>query len=144
MNKPLYTGEWVAFSPFDRIALAVIIHNAAKPGCRMAEVGSWLGNGSTQIFLEQLRGHPDSSVLCVDTWRGSANVQRHQEAVAKFDVFGTFRMNVENAHSPVKMHALVASSTEAAPLVADAAFDLVFIDADHSYAAVMEDVAAWR
>jgi predicted O-methyltransferase YrrM len=144
MDKPIYTEEYVAFSPFDRIALAALIRHAAKPGCRMAEVGSWLGNGSTQVFLEELRGYLNSSVLCVDTWQGNANVQRHQDIVAKFDVFGTFRSNVEKAGSPVKLHALVSSSTGASPLIADAAFDLIFIDADHSYAAVQEDVAAWR
>lgn len=144
MEKPIYTEEYVAFSPFDRIALAALIRHAAKPGCRMAEIGSWLGNGSTQVFLEELRGYPDSSLLCVDTWQGTPNAQRHLDIVAKFDVFSTFKMNVEKAASPVKLHALVSSSTASSPLIADAAFDLVFIDADHSYTAVQEDVAAWR
>lgn len=144
MEKPLYTAEYVAFSPFDRVALSMLIRQRAKPGCRMAEVGSWLGNGSTQVFLEELRGHNDSSVLCVDTWRGNPNVQRHQDIVERFDVFGTFRANVERAQSPVKLQALVSSSRDAAALIADGSFDLLFIDADHSYDAVREDVAAWR
>ncbi len=144
MDKPIYTDEYVAFSPFDRIALSALIHHVMKPGCRMAEIGSWLGNGSTQVFLETLRAVPDTSVLCVDTWQGNPNVQRHQDIVAKYDVFGTFRSNVEKAQSPVKLHALVSSSTGAAPVIADGAFDLVFIDADHSYQAVRDDVAAWR
>lgn len=145
MQKPLYTAEYVAFSPYNRVALAVLIQNQAKPGCRMAEVGSWLGNGSTQIFLHELRSHSEgSSVLCVDTWRGNPNVQRHQDIVERFDVFGTFRSNVESAQSPVKLHALVAPSGDAAALLADSSFDLIFIDADHSYTAVRDDIAAWR
>jgi predicted O-methyltransferase YrrM len=143
-SKPIYTDEYVAFSPFDRVALATLVRRMAKPGGRMAEIGSWLGNGSTQIFLEELRAYPDSSLLCVDTWQGNPNVQRHQDIVSRYDVFGTFRANVEKAGSPVKLHALVSSSNEAAPLLADGSFDLVFIDADHSYRAVKEDVAAWR
>lgn len=144
MEKPIYTEEYIAFSPFDRVALATLIRRMAKPGCRMAEVGSWLGNGSTQVFLEELRPHAESSVLCVDTWQGNPNVQRHQDIVSRYDVFGTFRANVEKSRSPVKLHALVSPSHAAARFLADAVFDLVFIDADHSYAAVRDDVAAWR
>jgi predicted O-methyltransferase YrrM len=143
-SKPLYTDDYVAFSAFDRIALATLVGRVARPGCRMAEVGSWLGNGSTQVFLEELHTCADSSLLCVDTWRGNLNVQRHQDIVSRYDVFGTFQANVERARSPVKLQALVSSSHEAAPLLADSTFDLVFIDADHSYVAVRDDVAAWR
>ena len=82
--------------------------------------------------------------MCVDTWQGNPNVQLHQDIASKYDVFGTFRMNVEMARSPVRLQALMASSAESAPLMADGAFDLVFIDADHSYVSVRNDVAAWR
>ena len=44
--KPVFTGEWVAFALSDQIALAELIRRIARPGCRMAEVGSWLGTGS--------------------------------------------------------------------------------------------------
>ena len=53
----------------------------------MVEIGSWLGNGSTQVFLEELRNYPGASLLCVDTWQGNLNVQRHQDIVSKYDVF---------------------------------------------------------
>jgi hypothetical protein len=143
-TKPIYTADYPSFSPFDRLALATLIHRMASAGCRMAEIGSWLGQGSTQIFLEMLRGHPGSSVLFIDTWRGSPSAARHQEIVNQFDVFGTFRANVEKAKSPVVANALMATSLEAARIVADGSFDLVFIDADHSYNSVREDIAAWR
>jgi hypothetical protein len=47
----------------------------------MAEIGSWLGDGSTQTFLEELRNYPEASLLCVDTWRDNPNVRIHQEIV---------------------------------------------------------------
>ena len=62
MAKPIFTGEYVAFSPADRIALAELIRRVAAPGCRMAEVGSWLGNGSTQVFLSVLAEHPGAFI----------------------------------------------------------------------------------
>jgi predicted O-methyltransferase YrrM len=144
MTKPFCRDEFITFSPFDRLALAQLIRRVAMPGVRMAEIGSWLGNGSTQVFLEELRECPGSVLLCVDTWKGTPNVKRHHDIVANFDVLGTFQTNVEAAHSPVQLHALVAPSTSAASLLADAVFDLVFIDADHSYSSVRDDIAAWR
>jgi predicted O-methyltransferase YrrM len=143
MNKSLFTGNYVAFSPFDRLALEELIRAIAKPNCRMAEIGSWLGNGSTQVFYETL-APTNGNLLCVDTWRGNQNVQRHQEIVAKFDVLGTFRANIEAANSPVKVQALISDSLSAAPLIADNSLDLLFIDADHSYDAVRSDIEAWR
>jgi len=142
--KPLYTQNYVAFSPFDRLALAGLIRRAARPGCRMAEIGSWLGNGSTQVFLETLRTTSMSSLMCVDTWQGSTNVRRHQEIVRDYDVLGTFRTNVAAADGLLTVMPFVATSELCAPLMADGAFDLVFIDADHSYQAVRDDVSAWR
>jgi predicted O-methyltransferase YrrM len=144
MSKRLFSGSYVAFSPFDRLALAELIRTIAKPQCRMAEVGSWLGNGSTQVFLETLAPFAESSLLCVDTWRGTQNVRRHQEIVAEYDVLGTFLANVEAAGSPVRVKTLIADSLDAASLVADNAFDLLFIDADHSYDSVRKDISAWR
>ncbi len=142
--KPLYTQNYIAFSPFDRLALAGLIRRVAKPGCRMAEIGSWLGNGSTQVFLETLRTAANSSLTCVDTWQGSLNVQKHQDIVRDYDALGTFRAAVAATNSLLTVMPFVATSEQAAAMMAPGAFDLVFIDADHSYQAVRDDIAAWR
>src|SRR5262245_61570771 len=131
-GKPLFTDEYVAFSPFDRLALADLIRRAAHPGCRMAEVGSWLGNGSTQVFLRELAAFADAELTCVDTWRGNANVQRHLDIVAQYDVYGTFLDNVARGGSTTKMTPKPMDSLAAATTFPDGALDLVFIDADHS------------
>jgi methyltransferase family protein len=144
MLRPIFIEEFVAFSPFDRLVLAQLIRRAAHARCRMAEIGSWLGNGSTQVFLQELATYPGSSLLCVDTWKGNPNVRRHQDIASRYDVLNTFRANVDAAKSSVQVQMLVGESVEASAIVADAAFDLVFIDADHSYSSVKADIAAWR
>jgi predicted O-methyltransferase YrrM len=141
VSKPLYLSEYPSFGDFDREALRRLIRRAGRPGARMAEVGSWLGQGSTQVFIEEL-GPLDGRLTCVDTWEGSPNVARHQELARDFDLFGTFRHNV--AHAGDAVIALRMESGAAAATIADGSLDLVFLDGDHSYSATSQDIRAWR
>lgn len=141
MSRPLYLGQYPSFGDFDREALRRLIRRAARRGARMAEVGSWLGQGSTQVFIDELRPLA-GQVFCVDTWEGSPNVARHRELARDFDLYGTFLRNVARGREivvPLRM-----PSAEAAAGFADASFDLVFLDGDHSYPATAQDIRAWR
>ena len=141
MSKPLYLDAYPSFGDFDREALRRLIRRAARPGARMAEVGSWLGQGSTQVFIEELRPL-EGRITCVDTWEGSPNVARHQELARDFDLFATFRRNV--GHAGDALVALRMESAAAAATFADGTLDLVFLDGDHSYGATSRDIRAWR
>src|SRR5271169_306540 len=143
-GKPLFEGEFGSFPAFDRLALAELIRRVARENCRMAEIGSWLGTGSTQVFLRELAACPGSELICVDHWQGSNNVARHQDIVAKYDVFGSFLRNVYRSGCSTKVTPIRQCSAEAAAAIADGMLDLVFIDADHGYRAIRDDIAAWR
>lgn len=142
-QKPLYLQEYFSFSPHDRVALGSLVMRMAHPGTRMLEVGSWLGTGSTQVFLEHLQP-VKGKLYCVDTWSGSGGVGPHRDIVEKFDVFGSFLNNIRDivdyeAVLPMKME-----SSDAACIVADHSFDLVFIDGDHRYEGIRRDIELWR
>ena len=141
MSKPLYLSTYPSFGDFDREALRRLVGRMARHGARMAEVGSWLGQGSTRVFIEELRGC-EGRITCVDTWLGSPNVARHQELARDFDVFATFMHNVADAGETVVP--LRMASTAAAATFTDRTLDLVFLDGDHSYSATSEDIRAWR
>jgi len=141
-GKPLYDLPFIAFTEFDRDALKELIGKVLRPGARMLEVGSWLGNGSTRTFVEHLL--PQSGVLyCIDTWKGSANIERHQQIVRDFDVFSTFMLNVEAYGGIGVVRPIMMTSKEAAEIFSDRFLDLAFIDGDHSYDAVREDIRLW-
>ena len=140
--KPIFTGEVLTFSKFDRMALRQLVQRIDRPRKRILEIGSWLGTGSTTTIIETLRGEADALLFCVDTWRGSANVEKHQQMVAQYDVFSTFMHNVRKAGGENSIKSLVMSSLDAAAIVADASFDLIFIDAEHSYAETGKDIDA--
>lgn len=138
----LYTVDFASFGEFDREALRQLIRKVACPGCLMLEVGSWLGTGSTRVFIEELQV-VGGSLYCVDTWKGNPNVARHQDIVRDYDVLASFRQNVRKLDAEAFVHPVVASSLEAARVMQDHTFDLVFLDGDHSYAATCEDISAW-
>lgn len=141
-RKPIYSLHYPSFSPFDVVALRKLVSGLA-PGFTILEIGSWLGQGSTRILIEEAK-KKDGAVYCVDTWKGNANVQKHQNIVRDYDVLGTFLTNVEAAGGSHLVKPLIMSSEDAARVMRDSAFDLVFIDADHSYAATLGDIQAWR
>ena len=62
---------------------------------------------------------------------------------SQYDVLGTFLHNVAAQGGQSVVRTLVMASEDAARIMRDAAFDLVFIDADHSYAATLQDIRAW-
>jgi len=134
--------EEAPFSPFDRAALAELIGRIARSGCQVAEVGSWMGLGSTQTFLSSLAQVPDSTLICVDTWRGASSCDHDRNMADQHDIFGIFRKNA-SAASQTRVVPIMSDSAAAAALMGDRSFDLVFIDADHSYDCVKADIAAW-
>jgi predicted O-methyltransferase YrrM len=139
--KPLFTGEFVAFSEFDRLALKSLLPSLKGPKKHILEVGSWLGTGSTRTILEELGDQ--GSLVCVDHWRGNANVERHQQLVAAFDIFATFRANIAAINGSEIVEPLVMDSEDAAAFLRDREFDLVFLDGDHSYEQTCRDIDAW-
>jgi predicted O-methyltransferase YrrM len=141
-RKPIFEEHYPSFGDFDREALRLALENVGHAGVRMAEVGSWLGTGSTQVLIEHARRY-DGTLVCVDTWQGSPGVERHEKIVANFDVYGTFIGNVRRAGGSDCVEPLRCSSLEAALRFPDETYDFIFLDADHSYDATRQDIAAW-
>ena len=141
-QKPVYPLNYPSFSPFDMAALRQLV-SRLTPGFTILEIGSWLGQGSTRILIEEAV-KKEGAVYCVDTWQGNPNVEKHRQIVRDYDVLGTFLKNVEAAGGSQHVKPLIMSSGDAARVMRDSTFDLVFIDADHSYAATLGDIHAWR
>jgi hypothetical protein len=75
-------------------------------------------------------------VICVDTWQYAATKVCGDE-----DWLALFHESMEPLTNYVPM---VMTSAEAARQLSDTRFDMVFIDADHDYGKVKEDILAWR
>lgn len=101
-----------------------------------AEIGVWEGQ-----FAEELcQGCPGLQLLGVDPWR----------AYPGYDDPKNDQRRLEQAHQtaserlrPYGVTLLQMTSLEAAPRVENGSLDLVYLDANHSEAAVAADLRAW-
>lgn len=126
----------------DDFVLSHLLGTLLRPGIVTAEIGSFLGNGSTKAIINSIKG-AGGILYCIDTWHGNRNVDWHLRLAEEYDLYHTFLHNVaayggQNIVNPVKM-----SSNEAAACFDDRYFDLIFIDGDHSYESTKSDIEKW-
>lgn len=108
------------------------------------EIGSWRGKSSACMAVEIANSGLAIQFDCVDTWQGSLNEEIHQQdpGVVNDTLYQEFLSNmkpVEKYYRPIRM-----PSIDAAKLYQDQSLDFVFIDAQHDYDSVKEDILAWK
>jgi len=97
----------------------------------MAEIGSYAGE-STSIFLDC----GAASILAVDAWGGTEGTDQYSPRRAEL-VFD------KKFNSDSRVVKLKARSEEAAATCEPSAFDLLYIDAAHTFPAVVRYVQEW-
>ena len=121
-------------------ALEKIVRQYARKNMRVLEVGSWKGL-STSI-LAKVAQENAGIVYCVDTWQGNEGAGgAHKQARAR-DVFSIFRSNMKILGFSGCVYPLYMNSAAAFEILKDNSFDVIFVDADHRYNAVIADVRA--
>lgn len=111
---------------------------AEKDECRVLEVGSWLGN--TAIAMADA----GATVDCIDTWEGTPGDLTGELAGLGGDpgkVMQEFLNRIGDRHNK-SIRPWRRTSAEAAKMPWKP-FDIIFIDADHSYEATKADIEAW-
>lgn len=97
------------------------------------ELGSYKGRSSAFMAVEIANSNKDIKFDCIDLWLPNL-------MYGDLD-FVTFKQNMSTLvlyHNPIKMEMNAASK-----FYEDNSLDMVFIDADHSYEAVKNDIAMW-
>ncbi len=111
------------------------LYERAKEMEHIAELGSWKGR-STHALLSGCKG----TVTAVDTWEGSDDLRDDTNWMAKReDVFQIFLKNVGNMPG---FGFERGRGVEVFKEFPDKTFDMVFIDAGHTYEDVKADIAA--
>lgn len=112
------------------------LYNTAKTVNSIAEIGSWKGR-STHALLSGCKG----TVTAIDHFMGSSDVKDGTHGIQDDSVFEQFKKNTAGVgHLEVNRK----SSLEAAKDYEGKSFDMVFIDAGHTYDEVVADIRAWK
>lgn len=117
---------WTALENENKVdGLIDLCEKYLKPTDKCVEVGCFSGVSSRVISLHCGELH------CVDPWSWGAVAQAEQ----MFDSMLASYSNITKVKLP---------SVEGANQYADGSLDFVYIDADHSYDSVVEDITAWK
>jgi predicted O-methyltransferase YrrM len=109
-------------------------------GSKFVEVGSWKGKSSSYLAVEIINSKKDIKLDCVDTWKGSAE-HTDDLYVKSNSLYELFIENISSLSSvinPIRMDSVSASKT-----YEDNSIDFVFIDANHQYDYVKNDIQSW-
>lgn len=149
---PIFNGCLMQTPPADLVALQHLVRLVAAEGnhdtfwdANLLEVGSWAGR--TALAMARASDDYLLRVFCVDHWHGSPNditlelARRHTPE----QVFRTFCANAGELLFK-RIFPCRGSSLEWAAIWRQGlpTLDLVFLDGDHDYQAVREDILAWR
>ena len=121
------------------------IVDKTKGAAHFVEIGSYKGRSSSFMAVKIANVNPQIKFDCVDTWIGSPEHQTGGDLedpdVVNDKMFDIFKQNME----PVKDYytAKRMTSIDASNTYADNSLDFVFIDANHTYESVKEDIVAW-
>lgn len=126
----------------DRHVLRHLIQSVSNKNIIAVEIGSFLGNGSTNVFFDEIK-KKGGCLYCVDTWKGNKNVAWHAKLAAEYDLFSTFTYNVDLYGGSEIVKPLVMDSLSAAKIFKNNSCDLIFIDGDHSYEGIKSDIESW-
>lgn len=106
------------------------------------EVGSWLGKSACYMAEMIKRSGKQIEFDCVDLWSLEGNDPWYKQAFEKYgNIFDIFQTNI--AKTGYKVGIKRMPSVEAAKLYNNESLDFVFIDANHQYQWVKEDIQAW-
>lgn len=103
-----------------------------------AEIGCAFG-GNAKAILRQWKG---AKLYMVDPWVAQpTEVYRERTDGVDFDAY--YESCLQLAREDARVQLVRMYSVEAAKQFADGQLDFVYIDANHSYEAVRDDMAAW-
>jgi predicted O-methyltransferase YrrM len=108
----------------------------ARDRYSILELGAWLGR-CTDALATATRG----GVTVVDSWAGGSDPDDEVNAFQGDEAFAAYQRNVAHHRNILTLR---MTSAEAWRRLGHASFDMVWIDADHTYERVREDILMWR
>ncbi len=128
------------FHKWDAGALRSVVEMTLREEIIVAEIGSWKGM-STAVIAKTVKPF-NGTVFAIDHWQGSIGVPEHKQAETN-DMLTNFRHNMKSLGLEDTVHPMVMDSVTASSIFRDNSLDMVFIDADHRYSHIKQDIELW-
>lgn len=155
-KKPALDFQYAVLSaPVRHVFMMSVIWHLTKKNDRkesdlsILEIGSWLG-ASALSWAQGLDEYNKSlgSITCVDAWQPFFTKEEHtdhvyetMEALLESEIaYNLFLHNIGTTSESITKQHLRGQSDNILPLLKPNSFDVVFIDADHTYKAVKKDI----
>jgi len=152
-NKPFFEHEHSVLSaPVRHLFMIGVIWflKQSKDPLNVLEIGSWFG-ASTLSFAEGMMKYSaqSSCITCVDAWKPFFNMDLHanqkyameMEKLLKSDfAYNIFLHNIGTLEGKINAKHIRGQSEEILPSLKNEYYDVVFIDADHTYGPVKKDI----
>lgn len=144
---PAYVSREIPGFMHDEEAIALYeLARSLPPGAHVVELGAWLGKSSV-VLARGLKGNRGAQVHSIDPFSGEGDERsrtRYEDLASRLEhsLEAEFRANVrrggvEGLVTPIRGLSHEVARTWRTPI------DLLFIDADHSYEAVLRDFDDW-
>jgi hypothetical protein len=114
--------------------------NAAHDEDHFIEVGAWKGCSAAYMAVEIANSNKKIKFSVVDTWKGDPGTGLVSNEMNLKEIFTE---NMRKGGVLDFIEVITATSVEAAKLFEDESLDFVFIDANHSYENVKNDITGW-
>lgn len=138
---------------FDYEDLFTEVINLLPQNSHIVEIGAYKGRSTAYLAVEAINSGKNIKIDVIDTWDGvdgsgrqpwSDYIDEPEKGIKKpnGDIFEEFKTNllpVWNSITPIKLLSL-----DAVNLYKDESLDFVFIDGNHNYSYVKEDILKWK
>jgi len=153
-DQPIFDSKYAILSaPVRHIFMMATIwylkNKAQKQDIDILEIGSWFG-ASTLSWAQGLKLHNNGKgkITCVDAWKPFFDRTKHEdevyvqmESMLVSDVaYNVFLHNVNTIPETITTQHLRGQSDDILPMLGYNQFDVVFIDANHTYEPVKKDI----
>lgn len=108
----------------------------------IVEIGAWKGASTAYLAVDIINSGKDIKLTVVDTWKGSNGLEIEAEN-AEVSIFDQFKANLKPVEGLLDMTFLQMPSVEAAKKFKNESLDFVFIDGNHDFQDVCDDIDAW-
>lgn len=135
-NDYIFNEDWFSGNIKNWVELFSKFDKKKTDKLSVLEIGSYEGR-ATMWLLDNMMDHPESKILCVDTFKGSPE----HSAQAKETIKDIFLHNVSVSKWPEKVGPIIGDSRFVLPALCreGKSFDIIYVDGSHATLDVVND-----